>query len=114
MTELTFLIELLLEHKLPAATRKLISERIKQVEVGLSPRHHSPSPAQLVVSPNGPVQAPSMLAIMARNPDLIPPEPVAVIAQTPVAAAAMNSRATAIAASLSGKPEKDRTSPRKF
>jgi hypothetical protein len=42
------------------------------------------------------------------------PQPVAVIAQTPAAMAALQARNTAIAIAHSGKEEKGRTSPRKF
>ena len=43
-----------------------------------------------------------------------PPSPVVVIAQTPAATAALADRQAAVAAQISGKPEKGRTSPRKF
>lgn len=42
------------------------------------------------------------------------PQPVAVIAQTPAAQAAMASRQAAINASLSGKVDKETGRPRKF
>lgn len=51
-------------------------------------------------------QAPSMQAVMARNPDLVPAAPVAVIAQTPTTATAMADRAAAIAAAASGIADK--------
>lgn len=62
-------------------------------------------------------QSPSMQAIMARNPDLIPapaPIPIDAIAQTPAAAAAIASRQQAINESLAGKTDKATGRPRKF
>jgi hypothetical protein len=133
MTELTFLVELLLNHKLPKATRDLVAARIKEVEAAL-PRQmtpiHYPQPVTAqpyVTSGLSPVpQAASTLAAMARHaqnepagpiilaPAVPPVSPVAVIAQTPAAAAAINARNEAINSAISGKPEKGRTSPRKF
>lgn len=109
MTELTFLVELLLNHKLQKPTRDAIATRLKEVEeaiASLPPQaHHRPMPQ--LPGMNG--QSPSMQAIMARNPDLVP-----AVAQTPAAAAALTARQEAVSISLSGKPEKGRTSPRKF
>ena len=124
MTELDFLIELLLNHKLVKSTKDVIQQRIKQVQ------HTYPSPSPLHSNPapqpkNLYGQSPSTAAILAKNPDLIPPsplptppptppEPVAVIAQTPATQQALAQRSAAIAQALSGAPEKGRTSPRKF
>jgi hypothetical protein len=127
MTELSFLIELLLEHDLKVETKKAVAARIKEVEGALQPVRIPY--VQPVAQPLGvPPQAPSTLALMAKHGDLsmpivqsapvMPPIP-AVIAQTPQTAAALNARNEAIASSLgsgafTGKPEKGRTSPRKF
>lgn len=113
MTELSFLIELLLNHKLPKATKDAVAARIKEIEA---------SPAQMVVPRQMPV---SSRDVTQRHPDLIKPIeasaylPVeqstpAVIAQTPAAAAALASREAAINASLSGKVDKVSGRPRKF
>ncbi len=119
MTELSFLIDLLLNHKLPKATRDLVAARIKEVE-GAST---NPIIRAYRDSPPPPPQAASTLAAMARHGDLIPAEPmppipaavpVTHIAQTPAAVAALNSRQQAINSALSGKIEKGATSPRKF
>lgn len=114
ISELSFLIELLLKHKLPPATKSLIAARIAEVEE----RYGSNQVQAPVSGPKSPavaMQSPSMQAIMARNPDLIPAAvPVEAIAQTPAAAAALASRQQAIAQAMSGKPEKGQTSPRKF
>ena len=123
MTELTFLVELLLNHRLQKSTKDLIAARIGEVQEEFSrtapelSRHQRPIVAQS--NPAFANQAPSMQAIMARNPDLsgaiqVPdayntitvataPEPVAVIAQTPAAVAALNSRQQAINEAMSGK-----------
>ena len=138
-TELSFLVDLLLNHKLQPVTRKAIAERLKEVEETLS-RGYPPPPAavearrtMMTVPPVRPelaAQAASTRAILERNPDLIPAAggqgaaqapavvteqaPVAVIAQTPATAQALQHRQEVINQALSGKPEKGRTSPRKF
>lgn len=128
MTELTFLLELLLNHKLPKGTKAAIAGRIKEVEEGLSTKqifsaHHQVTQAPVKTSPPPAAmanQSPSMQAIMARNPDLMAsleessPPPVTVIAQTPAAQAALAAREQIIAMAVSGKPEPGQTSPRKF
>lgn len=116
MSELSFLLDLLLNHKLPKATRELITARVSDVEktlthmVPTAPRPMHPFPTM----PNVPASA---MAILERNPDLIPvsaaPQPV-VVAQTPAAVAAMNSRQESINLAMSGKPAKGETRPRKF
>jgi peptidoglycan hydrolase CwlO-like protein len=79
VTELSFLIDLLLNHKLAKATKDAIAERIKEVETAmgsLSPMQVmlSPPKPQAVVPSNLPAeiakQAPSMQAIMLRHADL--------------------------------------------
>lgn len=113
ISELSFLIELLLKHKLPPATKDLIATRIKDVEEHTRSSHTIPFVSNRPVAPGGVAQAASMQAIMDRNPDLVT-QPVAVIAQTPETAAAMNSRNTAIAESMAGKVDKVTGRPRKF
>jgi hypothetical protein len=114
VTELSFLIDLLLNHKLPKPTREAVTARLRDVEAGYAAA--PPAPARLVAHAAFANQAPSMQAIMARNPDLVPPDPqpVAVIAQTPAAVQAMNSRNQAIAQAISGKTVEGQTRPRKF
>lgn len=131
MTELTFLLELLLKHKLPLSTKAFVADRIKEVEGNLNARApiHIAAPQPFVgqVKPAAvAMQAPSMQRLMEKYPDLVPgeapkpepiepnPTPVAVVAQTPQTAAAMQSRAEAIAASMSGKVDKVTGRPRKF
>lgn len=122
MSELSFLIELLLNHDLPKATKDLLASRIRDVEANLVA---APQPRQPVVTAiNGVYQAPSTIAAMARHGDLTAPTisiaanapsiPVEQVAQTPAAAAAINSRNEAINNAISGKVEKGRVSPRKF
>lgn len=85
MTELSFLIELLLNHELPKETKKLIADRIKEVERNLTPIANMPGNVQMFSGtpklPPMPVQnmqAPSTLALMAKHGDIpasaVPPE----------------------------------------
>lgn len=143
MTELSFLLELLLKHKLPAATRDLVAQRIKEVEIGLLSRPQFPQTVQQQISgpqppfivtsgvdARGVQQSASTLAAMARQAAIVG-EPVpqvliessmvfppstqpAIVAQTPAAMQAMNSRNQAISESLSGKVDKTTGRPRKF
>lgn len=138
MTELTFLLELLLNHKLPQATKRIVTERVREVEAKYNApqvAYQAPiaSPSTFVglpmsIPPHLVGQSPSTIAAMMRNgfvpeaptigmapvgPAVAPTQP-AVIAQTPAAAAALADRQNAIAQAISGKPEKGRTSPRKF
>jgi hypothetical protein len=151
VTELSFLVDLLLNHKLPRPTREAVAQRIKEVEEALASQPQSfPRTAvqaaavaqhQASLPPEIAKQAPSMQALMLKHPDLVPkgtsplaqgleralneaiqfaaadkpePQPVAVVAQTPAAAAAMASRNQAIAESLAGKIDKTTGRPRKF
>jgi len=137
MSELSFLLELLLNHKLAKPTKEAITNRVKEVEANLSYK-----PVQTVAPIGGKVpdtrtklvggvqQSASMaaqIAEMEAEYGVVPvsvepaqhnvqndPQPVAVIAQTPAAMAALQARNTAIAIAHSGKEEKGRTSPRKF
>lgn len=120
MTELSFLIDLLLNHRLQKGTKEVIQQRIKDVEAGMAMPMQVPRavamPAHL--SPAIAMQSPSTQALMAKHAAMgePPPAPVKVeqIAQTPAAQAALASRQQAIAIGLSGKPAKGETSPRKF
>ncbi len=140
MTELTFLVDLLLNHKLPKITRDAVAARIKDVENGICERN------PLVAAGRGPVgrtvaaaaapvpphlvgQSASTIAAMMRHeqagaapavpiaqPDaaVVPAAPVVAVAQTGATAAAMAKRQQAIAAQISGKPIGEETSPRKW
>lgn len=135
MTEIQFLISLLLEHKLPEAVKTKLIARIGDVEKELGYRQPQAqrSAIQPAVSVNGAVQAPSFAAAMNRGPtDKSQPPSPEVIAQamsvsapivdrativaSPSAAAAIASRQTAIMAAQNDlmKPEPGRTGPRKF
>ncbi len=135
MTELSFLLDLLLNHKLPKPTKEAVSQRIKHVEMMLTQTsvqlQMRPPPGAItgigpvqVVPPHLIGQAPSTIAAMMRHGDAppVPPPPSqdnppaapVMIAQTPAAQQALAERQAAIAGAISGKPEKGRTSPRKF
>lgn len=109
MTELSFLLELLLTHKLAKGTKEAITNRIKEIEQCLRP-----PPPQQVIRPPRTAQAPStqrLLDEMALEPQPVAPDQVA---QSPAAAMALAARQEAINIALSGKEEKGRSSPRKF
>lgn len=126
MTELSFLLELLLNHKLPKVTREAVTARVKEVEQGLT--HPYSQQARAVptlpqaVPPHLAGQAPSTIAALMRHegegkPPIVPipvEAPPPVIAVTPAAQAALAERNALINQAVSGKPEKGRTSPRKF
>lgn len=103
MTELTFLIELLLNHDLKKETKDLIAGRIKEVEAELNSRQP--------IRPTG--QAASTMALMAQHaqPAI---QDVQAIGHTPAAAAALASRQAAINASMNDKIDKNARSPRKW
>ncbi len=118
MTELSFLVDLLLNHKLPKATRDLVASRIKEVEGRLTPyqgltltQPQIPPPPVLV---NGAPQAASTIAAMARHAEAAPVTMPVAIAQTAATAAALNSRHQAISESIAGKIDKVTGRPRKF
>ena len=141
-TELSFLGELLLNHRLPKATREAVGARIKEVEESRGApmvEHRRSIPATPSLAPQGPIpaalqgQAPSTIAAMMRHPDLMEamaakpqitdpqtpspasePQPVAVVAQTAAAAQALQKRQEAVNIQLSGKPKPGETGPRKW
>lgn len=81
MTELSFLLELLLEHELKKETQTLIRNRIKEIET-LAVNKPIVVPAGAVIAPPQVQQAPSTLANLAREaaeaPAIqIPPPPPA-------------------------------------
>lgn len=106
MTELTFLVELLLNHRLQKPTKDAVATRIKEVEAAIAQL-----PPQ---SPLRPMPAPAVVSsrdVAARHPEVVP---VVAVAQTPAASAALASRQQAINESLAGKINKDTGRPRKF
>jgi len=107
MTELSFLLELLLNHKLPKATKELVTERIKEVEAKLG---SAPTPVQRAPIRAASGQSPSTQKILEE----MAAEAEAPVTQTPAVAQAMAHRAALIAQATSGVEEKGRTSPRKF
>lgn len=110
MTELSFLLDLLMNHKLPKLTKQLIAARIKEVEqmlqttsVTLNTKHGKvPVYASPYIKEDEKI-------FLSQEPS---PIPVEEIAQTPAAAAALASRQQAIM--NRGTIEKGQTSPRKW
>lgn len=114
-TELSFLIELLLNHKLQKSTKDAVAARIKDVEANYQPQRQT-QPAALPA--NAGQQAPSTMALLAKHPDLAAAQPVVNVAQNAITAAALADRQNMINKAASSKPlaarEEGRTSPRKF
>jgi hypothetical protein len=113
MTELSFLLELLLEHELKKDTQKLIRERIKEIEARPTAVHaQAPRPAQGNQAPS----TQKLLDEMAQATGSPVPQMAAQIPNpsTNAAAQALMHRAELIAQAVSGKEEKGRSSPRKF
>ena len=96
MSELSFLISLILNEKLPLELKQLIADRIQAVEQGMG--------RSQILFPN---QLPPVTQVQNVAP-------IQNVAQTPAAAAALASRQQAISMAASDKPEPGRTSPRKF
>ena len=127
MTELSFLLELLLEHELPKATQTLIKERVKEIQVQQPIAYAAPiqrpsrtsqaASTQRILDQMaeqqglGPVQMSTAMDVASQVQAQTTPNQ---IAQTPAAAMAMAQRAEAIRIATSGVEEKGRTSPRKF
>lgn len=110
VSELSFLLSLLFDHKLGKATKDVIKERIKEIEAK-PPNYQRPVIASTMTT-NQPASTQKILDEMAAEGKSLPvPEH---IAQTAVAAQALASRQQAIAQQVSGVFEKGRTSPRKF
>jgi hypothetical protein len=112
-TEIRFLLDLVLNFKLPAEAKKLCLERIGEVEASLGPKA-TPQPyaAPLRASTQ---QAPSTQALLDAQAAIIgAPIPVEPIIASPQAAKAVADRQAAIQQALSGKPEAGRSSARKF
>ena len=112
MSELSFLLELLLEHELQKDTQKLIRERIKEIEAKPQLGYNRPMIAG---------QAPSMQRAVADleedkaiQANFAQAQNPAHTAQSPAVAQAMAHRAALIAQATSGVEEKGRRSPRKF
>lgn len=100
MTELSFLIDLLMNHKLPKVTKELIAARIKEVEETYQ------APVAQQVRSSAPLRQRAVPAPAA--------EPVAVVAQTPATAAAMAERQQLINDNINRKFDKEAGAPRKF
>lgn len=101
MTELTFLIDLLLKHKLDDDTKDALAARIRDVEAALTAPVVTSGYVQATFGPVSSVGQQSVTRVTE-------------IGQTPAAQAAIASREQAIAESLSGKINKETGRPRKF
>lgn len=126
MTELSFLIDLLLNQKLSKPVKDLIANRIREIESKVAPssgqnRTSVPGPPAHLIG-----QAPSTIANwMKDNPspmiNAVPAniEPQAhsepgILVASQAAAGAINARQQMIDQALSGKPAQGQASPPKF
>lgn len=100
-SELSFLIDLLMNHKLSKTTKELVAQRIKEVEGRISSGMTLGGVVQQSRNTNPMVQSASTLAALAKHGLPIPevsttpepaPVPVEQIAQTPETQAAMARR----------------------
>jgi len=118
-SELSFLLDLVLDDQTPGPMRAKLVARVREVEKNyaqdVTPRVVSRGtkqiPAAMANQPVVAAQSPSMQRLMADNPDLIPRPPVPV---TSAAAEALAKRQAIMNGALSEKPEPGRKSPRKF
>lgn len=100
MTEIAFLLDLVLNHKMSKDAKERCIKRIAEVEARLTPQPYA-RPAIVTA------QAPSTQALLDAQAAAL-----SNVAQTPAVAAALQSRAEAIA--NAGKVEPGKTGPRKF
>jgi hypothetical protein len=128
MSELQFLLDLMLNHKLTKSTKAAIKARLMEVEANLVPSLQV-RPQSIPVVRDRNAQAPSTQALLDKHgdipsthPPVSPQQPVeipAVIAQTPAAVAAIQANQAVIAQAMSsgafsGKPIPGMNSPRKM
>lgn len=109
---ISFILDLILDYDLPEAAQKACRKYVRELEKDMQVK-----PIVAYGNINGgnggrgnfgqSVQAPSTEAALARQAQEL-------VAATPAAANAIAQRQSAIAQSMSGKPEPGRTSPRKF
>ena len=103
MTELQFLLDLILDTKTITEVRRKCKERVGTLGTPSVPIQRQVLPPQLA-------QSPSTIAAQERHAA----QGMAPLPITPQAAAALAARQEAIAIAVSGKEEKGRMSPRKF
>lgn len=125
MNEVSFLLDLFLNHKMSKSAREAVTARIKEIAERAS-QQQDYAPRVVLQRPPKTAQSPSTQKILdemaAEGAPLearvaqaqADPVPLEQIAQTPAAAAAMAARAEAIRIAASGKEEKGRTAPRKY
>jgi hypothetical protein len=116
-TEIAWLLDLVLNHKLSPDAKKLCLERIGEVESSLVAKP-SYQTTGYMAPVRGTAQAPSTQALLDAQAAIIgapiPTTPAEPIIASPQAAQAVAERQAAIKQALSGNVEKGRTSPRKF
>jgi len=111
MTEIKWLIEMLMNNKLSPSVKDKFIARIGEVEESLS-RFQQPYPKPLPQSPHQ--QSPSTQRILDEMAQEQQNGSLQTVAQTPVAAQALAARQSAITLASQGLTEPGRISPRKF
>jgi len=114
LTELSWLVQLLLNDLLPKELKELVAHRIQEVEA----RYTKPT---IVVPPSRPIeynpttyQSPSTQAILDKDINPIQQVVAPTVIASQAAAQAINARQQAINEAMSGKPLHGATSPTKF
>ena len=116
MSELSFLIDLFMNHKLSRDTKLAIAARIKEVEARLPVGQAIQRPLPHI--PNSTNQSASTIALMEKHAEMnpmapqIPAVPIEAVAQTPLAQQAMLDRQRKILGA--GKIDKGLERPPKF
>lgn len=115
MTELSFLIDLIIHEELPATAKEKILARVTEVEQGyiLRPAVNAPFVQGSTVSPNM-QQSPSTLAAMQRHAMGEQAVPMDQVQNTIAVVGALQARDALIAQATTGKPIPGATGPKKF
>lgn len=126
-SELSFLLDLILDDQIPKPVKTRLLSRIRDVEknyatVATQATNIPRGTRAQINSPIIAAQSPSMQRLMDQNPDLIPAPPVPTYAEitaqmvpvTAQAAGALAQRQALMNNALKEKPEAGRTGPRKF
>lgn len=106
-SEISFLLELIFEHKLPKTTKAFVRARFNEVEACYEWANTKPIPR--TSQPMGPQQAASTLAAMEKH-GLVPPPPIVMppvqqVAQSQQAMATLTNKHELISASIAGTPK---------
>lgn len=114
MSELSFLIELLLNDLVPKEIKIIISNRIKEVEVKYNqPAINVPPAKPIQYNPVTSIQSPSTQTALERQQASVDVIPTSPIIASPAAVQALEARRQAMQEAFNG-PKPGQTSPTKF